>query len=173
MTVSTSPYEVVLASARTIMDMTGSSCSRSNSNKYQGKFSLRSNSSGCHDRCPYRSRCTHRELPTVDTETDVVACPVRFSGGVLASARTIMDMTGSSRFRSNSKGGNGRRPYRSRCTHRELLNVDIETDPVVLASARTVKKFSLCSNSKESNVASRFRSNGKGCRLVVSHLLSL
>gem|GEM_PF-5124937 len=28
--------------------------------------------------------------------------------------------------------------YCSRCTHRELLNVDIETDPVVLAPARTV-----------------------------------
>jgi hypothetical protein len=32
----------------------------------------------------YCSRCTHRELPAVDTENDVVACPA-FLGGVLTA----------------------------------------------------------------------------------------
>jgi|GEM_PF-3234535 len=63
-----------------------------------------------------------RELRTVSFCIDVI---------VLAPARTVkgLSLRGSSRSRSNGKEGNGRCPYRSRCNHRELLNVDIETDP--------------------------------------------
>jgi len=97
----------------------------------------------CRGRCPYRSRAIarelltvilllfertrvapSRELPAVDAETDVVAC-LAFLGG--------------SRFRSNSKEGNGRYSYRSRCTHRELPGADITPHLIVLAIARTVK----------------------------------
>jgi hypothetical protein len=103
----------------------------------------------------YCSRATARELPTADTETREV---------VLAPARTVTGVTKSSRSRSNSKGGNGYCPYRSRCTHRELPTTgivaylgahpavsycsratarelptaDTETREVVLAPARTV-----------------------------------
>jgi hypothetical protein len=41
----------------------------------------------------YRSRATARELSDVDTTPRAVACPVRFSGGVLASARTVTGAT--------------------------------------------------------------------------------
>ena len=96
----------------------------------------------------YRSRelrvAPSRELRTVSFCIDVI---------VLAPARTVkgLSLRGSSRSRSNSKEATVVIFYRSRCNRRELLNVDIETDPG----------------------SSRSRSNSKGCRLVVSYLLSL
>ena len=56
-----------------------------------------------------------RELPTAGTKTHEV---------VLAPARTVKGVTKSSRFRSNSKGGNGRHFYCSRVTTRELKTVN-------------------------------------------------
>ncbi len=61
------------------------------------------------------------------------------SGSYLQTVCKFRNPHGSSRSRSNSKVCHDRHSYCSRCTHRELSEIDVIPFVIVLASARTVK----------------------------------